>query len=205
MINDPFHPEEAIARERETHRRRIFGIICAVALTAFLLAGYAFLRRLHARQVLANQQEIQLEASSGGPKGPPLAHILVDQPSLDKGITTIGGVVRNTSQAQLTGLAIDLELHRKDGASIQKLVPVEPAVLHPQQEGAYSLKLPASDYGSVTLVGLRGDPQARLIAFTKAPGKQRPPERLPAKTVIVRKPGKPGEFINTPDNPGRVP
>ena len=204
MINDPFHPEEAIARERETTRRMIFGIICAVALTAVLLVGYALLRRLHAKQVLSNQQEVQLEANTG-PKGPPQAHILVDQPLLDKGITTIGGVVRNTSQADLSGLAIDLELHRKDGASEQKLVPVEPALLQPQQEGAYSLKLPASDYGSVTLVGLRGDPQAKLIAFTKSPGKQRPPERLPTKTIIVKRPGKPGEFINTPDNPARVP
>jgi hypothetical protein len=203
MINDPFHPEEAIARERETNRRMFFGIICAVALTAILLAGYAFLRRLHAKQVLENQAA-QTEPSTG-PKGPALAHILVDQPLLDKGITTIGGVVRNTSPAELTGLAIHLELHRKNGASEQKLVPVEPASLQPQQEGSYSLKLPASDYGSVTLVGLRGDPEAKLIAFTNSPGKQRPPERLPAKTIVVRRPGRPGEFINTPDTPVRVP
>src|ERR1051325_3483289 len=195
MINDPFHPEEAIARERETSRRMIFGIICAVALTAVLLAGYAFLRRLHAKQVIENQVA-QTEPTTG-PKGPALAHILVDQPLLDKGITTIGGVVRNTSQAELTGLAIHLELHRKNGASEQKLLLVE--------EGSYSLKLPAADYGSVTLVGLRGDPQAKLIAFTSAPGKQRPPERLPTKTIVVRKPGRPGEFINTPDTPVRVP
>ena len=204
MINDPFHPEEAIARERETTRRMIFGIICAVALTAILLVGYAFLRRLHAKQVLENQVA-QTEVSSTGPKGPALAHILVDQPLLDKGVTTIGGVVRNTSQAELSGLAIHLELHRKNGASEQKLVPVEPAKLQPQQEGSYSLKLPAADYGSVTLVGLRGDPEAKLIAFTNSPGKQRPPERLPTKTIVVKKPGRPGEFINGPDNPVRVP
>jgi len=203
MINDPFHPEEAIARERETSRRMIFGIICAVALTAVLLAGYAFLRRLHAKQVMENQVA-QAEPNTG-PKGPALAHILVDQPLLDKGITTIGGVVRNTSQAELKGLVIDLELHRKNGASEPKLVPVEPGSLQPQQEGSYSLKLPAADYGSVTLVGLRGDPQAKLIAFTTAPGKQRPPERLPTKTIVVKKPGRPGEFINTPDTPVRVP
>jgi hypothetical protein len=203
MINDPFHPEEAIARERETSRRMMFGILCAVALTAILLAGYAFLRRLHAKQVLENQVA-QTEPSTG-PKGPPVAHVLVDQPLLDKGVTIIGGVVRNTSQAELSGLAIDLELHRKNGASEQKLVPVEPGRLQPQQEGSYTLKLPAADYGSVTLVGLRGDPEAKLIAFTRSPGKQRPPERLPTKTIVVRRPGRPGEFINSPDNPVRVP
>jgi hypothetical protein len=203
MINDPFHPEEAIARERETSRRMMFGILCAVALTAILLAGYAFLRRLHAKQVLENQVA-QTEPSTG-PKGPAVAHVVVDQPLLDKGVTTIGGVVRNTSQTELSGLAIDLELHRKNGASEQKLVPIEPARLQPQQEGSYALKLPAADYGSVTLVGLRGDPEAKLIAFTSSPGKQRPPERLPTKTIVVKRPGRPGEFINTPDNPVRVP
>jgi hypothetical protein len=202
MINDPFHPEEAIARERETNRRMIFGIICAVAVTAILLAGYAFLRRLHAKQVLESQAA---QAEPTGPKGPALAHILVDEPLLDKGVTTIGGSVTNTSKAQLSGLAIHLELHRKNGASEQKLVPVEPARLQPQEQGSYSLKLPAADYGSVTLVGLRGDPEAKLIAFTKSPGKTRPPERLPTKTIVVKKPGRPGEFINGPDNPVRVP
>jgi hypothetical protein len=203
MINDPFHPEEAIARERETSRRRLFGVICAVAVTALLLAGYTVLRRLHAKQVLANQAA-QTETSTG-PKGPPLAHILVDEPSLDKGMTTIGGSVKNISEAQLTGLAIDLQLHRKNGAAEQKLVPVEPTALQPQQEGSYSLKLSASDYGSVTLVGLRSDPQSKLIAFTKSPGKQRTPERLPTKTVVIKRSGRPGEFINSPDNPVRVP
>ena len=203
MINDPFHPEEAIAREKESTRRKLFGLVCAVALTAVLLAGYAFLRRLHAKQVIANSTSIPEPAT--GPTGPPLAHILIDQPMLDKGITTIGGVVRNTSQEQLTGLAIDMELHRKNGEAEQKLVPVEPGVLRPQEEGAYSLELPAAEYSSVKLVGLRGDPQAKLIAFTNSPGRQRPPERLPTKTIIVKRPGRPGEFINTPDNPTRVP
>jgi hypothetical protein len=203
MINDPFHPEEAIAREKESTRRKLFGVVCAVAITAVLLVGYAFIRRLHTQQILANQAT--QTPVTAGPKGPPLAHVLVDQPMLEKGVTTIGGVVRNTSQEVLSGLAIDLELHRKNGASEQKMVPVQPANLQPQEEGAYLLKLQASDYGSVTLVGLRGDPQAKLIAFTKEPGKQRPPERLETKTIILKRSGRPGEFINTPDNPTRVP
>ena len=203
MINDPFHPEEAIAREKESTRRKLFGVVCALAVTAILLAGYTFIRRLHAKRVFENQ--VVQPVTTTGAKGPPLAHILVDQPSLEKGVTTIAGTVKNTSQGELSGLAIDLELHRKNGASEQKLVPVEPGKLQPQQEGAYALKLPASDYGSVTLLGLRGDPQSKLIAFTKSPGKQRPPEKLETKTIILKRSGRPGEFINTPDNPTRVP
>jgi len=204
MINDPFHPEEAIAREKESTRRKLLGVVCAVAVTAVLLVGYAVMRRLHAQQVQANA--VVPAPPDNGPKGPPVAHILVDQPSLEKGMTTIGGVVKNTSQADLNGLAISLELHRrKDGASEQKLVPIEPATLGPQEEGSYALKVSASDYGSITLVGLRADPDSKLIAFTTSPGKQRTPERLEPRTVIVKKPGRPGEFLNTPDNPTRVP
>jgi hypothetical protein len=204
MINDPFHPEEAIEREKETTRRRLFGVVCAVAVTALLLVGYAFVRRFHGQQILTNQTPPP--TTDNGPKGPPVAHILVDQPSLEKGMTTIGGIVKNTSPSELNGLTISLQLHRrKDGITEDKLVPVEPGKLQPQEEGSYSLRLPASDYGSITLVGLRADPDSKLVAFTTAPGKQRTPERLEPRTIIVKRPGRPGEFINTPDNPTKVP
>ncbi|HJX90158.1 MAG TPA: hypothetical protein VJ372_06650 [Pyrinomonadaceae bacterium] len=204
MINDPFHPEEAIERERETTRRRLFGVVCAVAITALLVVGYAFIRRFHGQQILANQTPPP--TTDKGPKGPPVAHILVDQPSLEKGMTKIGGIVKNTSPSELNGLAIALQLHRrKDGSSEEKLVPVEPGKLQPLEEGAYSLTLPASDYGSITLVGLRADPEAKLVAFTTAPGKPRAPEHLEPRTVIVKRLGRDGEFINTPDNPTKVP
>ena len=204
MINDPFHPEEAIAREKDSIRGKLLGIVCAVAVTAILLAGYAFIRRFHAQKILANQTPPP--TTDTGPKGPPVAHIFVDQPMLEKGVTTIGGVIKNTSQGELTGLAVDLELYRrKDGATEQKLVSVEPGTLQPQGEGTYSLKLSASDYASIKLVGLRADPQSKLIAYSTSAGKQRPPERLEPRTVILKKPGRPGEFINTPDNPAKVP
>jgi hypothetical protein len=204
MINDPFHPEEAIEREKETTRGRLFGVVCAVAITALLLVGYAFIRRFNSQQILANQTPPP--TTDNGPKGPPVAHILVDQPSLEKGMTRIGGIVKNTSPSELNGLAIALQLHRrKDGSSEEKLVPVEPGKLQPLEEGAYSLILPASDYGSITLVGLRANPEAKLVAFTTAPGKPRTPERLEPRTIIVKRPGHDGEFINTPDNPTRVP
>jgi hypothetical protein len=102
MINDPFHQEEAIEREKETTRRRLFGVVCAVAITALLLVGYAFIRRFYSQQILANQAPLLITDKE--PKGPPVAHILVDQPSLEKGMTKIGGIVKNTSQSELNGL-----------------------------------------------------------------------------------------------------
>lgn len=202
MINDPFHPELAIQNEKESTRLKLFGVVCAVAVTALLLVGYAYFRRFHAQEVLANATPPPVV--DNGPKGPAVAHIVIDQPSLERGTTTIGGVVKNISPNELNGLTISLVLHRrKDNGTEERSVPVAPGKLQPQEEGSYSLKVSASEYGSITLVGLHDD--AKLLAFTTSSGKQRNPERLEPKTIIVKRPGKPGEFINTPDNPTRVP
>jgi hypothetical protein len=203
MINDPFHPEEALAREKESSRRMLLGIVCAVGLSAILLVGYGYFRKRHARQVLENSAVPVVD--NGLPKGPPLAHVLIDEPSLEKGVTTIGGTVKNISERQLSGLSVSLELiHRKSGAAEQKSISLEPADLQPQQEAQYSLKVSAQQYGSIRFIGVRADPQSTLIACTTSPGKKRSLERLEPRTVVVKKSGRPGEFINTPDNPGRI-
>lgn len=207
MINDPFHPEEAIAREKESTKRKLLAVVCAVAVTAVLFVGYAFFRKRHAQQTLAAANaQVSTPGSTDIPKGPPLAHIVIDEPMLEKGITIIGGGVKNISERELTNLAIALELkRRKDGVSEQTLVPVAPAQLQPDQEGTYALRLPAQDYGSIRLVGLKADPNASLIAYTTSPGKKRPPEKLESRTIVIKRSGRAGEFINTPDNPTRVP
>ena len=204
MINDPFHPEEALAREKETSRRMWLGIVCAVGLSAILLVGYGYFRKRHALQVLENSAVPVVD--NGLPKGPPLAHVMIDEPSLEKGMTTIGGTVKNISERQLSGLSVSLELiHRKNGTAEQKSISLEPADLQPQQEAQYSLKLSAQQYGSIRFIGVKADPQSTLIACTTSPGKKRSLERLEPRTVVVKKSGRPGEFINSPDNPGRVP
>lgn len=204
MINDPFHQEEVIARERESSKRKVFAVICAVAVTAILLAGYGYFRRFHAQQVIANNTPPPVVET--GPKGPPLAHIVIDEPSLVKGTTTIGGVVKNISQQELTGLSVVIELRRRKDRGIEEaLLPVTPTPLQPEQEGSYALKVPAQDYASIRLAGLKADPQATLIAYNSSQGKKRTPERLEPRTVVVKRSGKAGEFLNTPDNPGRVP
>lgn len=203
MFNDPFHPEEALAREKETSRRMWLGIVCAVALSAILLVGYGYFRKRHARQVLENSAVPIVD--NGLPKGPPLAHVLIDEPSLEKGMTTIGGTVKNISERELSGLSVALELiRRKDAAVEQKTISLEPSSLQPQQEVQYSLKLSAQEYGSIRFIGVKADPHSTLIACTTSPGKKRPLERLEPRTVVVKKSGRPGEFINTPENPGRI-
>jgi len=205
MINDPFHPEEAIAREKDSGKRRLFAVVCAVGLTAILLAGYTYIRKYHAQQLVASNTPPPVAADSG-PKGPTLAHVVIDEPTIAKGITTIGGVVKNVSKQELTGLSVVIELRRrKDGGLEESVIPVTPAQLQPDQEGFYAVKLPAQDFASIRLAGVKADPQSNLIAYSSSQGKKRTPERLEPKTIVVKRAGKPGEFINTPDNPGRVP
>ena len=204
MINDPFHPEEAIARERDSSKRKLLAVVCAVGLTAILLVGYGYIRKFHAQKLIADTTPPP--AAETGPKGPPLAHVVVDEPTLEKGMTTIGGVVKNISKQDLNGVSIVLEFRRrKDGGIEENVLPVTPAQLKPDQEGSYSLKVSAQDFASIRLAGLKADPQSSLIAYSSSQGKKRTPERLEPKTIVVKRGGKPGEFINTPENPGRVP
>lgn len=204
MINDPFHPEEAIARERESGKRKLLAVVCAVGISAILLVGYGYIRKYHAEKVLASNAPPQVVET--GPKGPPLAHVVVDEPTLDKGMTMIGGVVKNISKQELSNLSVVIELRRRKDSGIEESVlPVTPAQLQPDQEGSYSLKVSAQEFASIRLAGVKADPQSSLIAYNSSQGKKRTPERLEPKTIVVKRAGKPGEFINTPDNPARVP
>jgi hypothetical protein len=205
MINAPLNPEDPLRQSAESTKVKLLAIVCAFAVSGLLLAGYGYMRKRHAQQMLVSSAV--LATSDNGPKGPPQAHILIDDPLLNKGDTIIGGTVKNTSDHPLTGLSISLELRRrKDGSTEQTLVPVNPAQLQPQQEGSYSLKLPVQTYASIRLVGLKADPQSTLVAYTSSPGKKRPPERFEPK-VVAGKPSssRKGGFLNTPDNPTRVP
>ena len=192
-------------RERESNKRKLLAVVLAIFATVAILVGYGYMRKRHAEKVLANSAVPA--TPNDGPKGPAVAHILIDDPMLEKGVTTIGGVVKNISKRELSGLSVALELRRrKDGKTEHATVPVEPAKLNPDQEGAYSLKLPAQTYGSIKMIGLKADPEATLISYSFSPGKKRPPEKLEPKTIIVgKRPVKDGEFINSFENPTRVP
>ena len=204
MINDPLPREDGFAEPTSSIRLKLLAIVCAVAVSAILLAGYGYIRKRHAQQTLAAKTLPALVDS--GPKGPAVAHIMIDDPLLDKGSTIIGGRVKNISKQELTGLTIALELmRRKDGGAEQASVVVEPARLHPEEEGVYTLKLSSQRYGSIRLIGLKADPQSTLVAYSSSAGKKRAPERLEPRTVIVKRSFRKGEFLNTPDNPTRVP
>jgi hypothetical protein len=203
MINNPFHQDDAVEQQHDTNRRLLLGIVCAVAITALLVTGYAYIRRYHAQRILAENQPPPVTET--GPKGPPLAHVVIDEPTLEKGFTVIGGAIKNISDRDLSDIYVVIEMRRrKDNGLEDVALPVSPPVLQSQQEGAFSLRAAAQDYASIRLAGVKAEPQSTLIAYTSSQGKKRPPERFEPKIVVVKRSGKPGEFINTPDNPGRI-
>lgn len=203
MFNDPFHPEEALTQQHDSTKRKLLAAVCAVAITAILLVGYAYVRKYHAQRNLANTVSPPPESVS---RGPALAHVVLDEPTLEKNMTTVGGVVKNISSQQFSGVSVTLELRRrKDGKTEQAVLPVTPTQLQPQEEGAYAAKFSIEDFASVRLAGVQVDPQSTLIVYSSSQGKKRAPERIQPQQIIVKRSGKPGEFINTPDNPGRVP
>src|ERR1044072_5046524 len=139
MINDPFHQEDAVARERESNKGKLLAAVCAVAVTALLLVGYGFIRKYHAQKVLADNTPPPVVET--GPKGPPLAHVVIDEPTLSNGKTTIGGVVKNISKQELTGVSVVIELRsRQNGGLEERVFAVTPAQLQPEEEGSYSVK-----------------------------------------------------------------
>jgi len=202
MFNDPFHPQEDLTQEKDSTKRKLLAAVCAVAITGMLLVGYGLVRKYHAQRVARETPPVTEPA----PKGPSLAHVVVDEPTLEKGMTTVGGVVKNISNQQLSEVSVMLEFRRrKDGKTEQTVLPVTPAQLQPQQEGSYAAKFSVDDFASVRLAGVHAGPQSTLIVYSSSQGKKRAPERLQPETVVVKRAGKPGEFINTPENPGRVP
>lgn len=204
MISDSIDSRR-LSDERRTTTLKLVAGICALLVTALLFGGYAYLRKRHAQQTL--QSLAAAEAAANPPKVRPKAEVVVDEPLLNGNDRIIGGTVRNISEEPLTGLSVKFELRRRADAKLEEVaVPVSPGRIEANQNGTYSLKIAAQKYNSIRLTSLNSDPNSSAVAFTSSQGKQRPPERLEGKTIIVTKPGsKTGEFLNSPDNPARVP
>src|SRR5215813_225288 len=133
MFNDdPFHAEEALRRQNDSTKRTLLAVVCALAVTAVLFAGFVVLRKYHEAQVRANTPP---PVPTPTPKGPALAHVVVDEPTLERDMTTVGGVVKNVSNQPLSGLTVMLEFRRrKDGKTEQTVLRVTPEDLDPQEE-----------------------------------------------------------------------
>ena len=192
-----------LEEEEKRHTRRLLvGLLCAVLLTGLVLGGYIFLRKRHERQVAAAQA---VEVRKNSPK----VEVLVDDAVVKGKITTLSGTVHNISPETLQNIAVELALRRRAGSGIEtRVVVTDAAVLPPDGRARYSLEVATQDYSTSTFMRVIGGNDRTPVAFKAMPGNPAPPMDSPAsKTVVVDKPssGKRDEFINTPNNPGRVP
>jgi hypothetical protein len=195
------HQDEFFVEPQRSVGPKLLAGVAALIITVLVFAGYAFLRKRHAQSAALVSSGTPVE-----PQKPPKALVMVDEALLQGSKTIIGGTVRNTSTEKLEGVSVELELkRRKDGVAETQIVALEPAQLEPEQEGRYALQLRVQDYGSARLVALKAGANLEPLPFATAPGLRRPPERLESKTITVGRPASKGGFLNSPDNPARVP
>lgn len=204
--NHPFEVIETTIKRDQSPIVKIVSIILALGVTAGLLIGYLIWRKNQAEKVAFEQQA---QTKPLRPALPVKAQVFMDDAIRKDAKVTISGTVQNISNEKLTNVVLDLELtHRKDAGTDVQSLKIDPADLAPTESGKYSLTL-TGDYRSIKLLRIKTGAQAEEVGFKTAPGAKRPPEHPPeTKTIIVDKPSAPKkgeEFINTPDNPSRVP
>jgi hypothetical protein len=189
-----------------TRRRMAVGVVLALLLTSAVLGGYLYLRSRHAKAELEKQLAANPPAK---PVPSPLVQVTQDEPKLKGSNAAISGVVKNISNSKLSGLTLELELTRRsDGGTERKSVAPKPVDLAPGEEGAYNLTIPR-EFRSLKVAAVRSSNSPGELAFHTVSGARRPLEGPPATKIIIENRntsrGKGEEFINTPDNPSKVP
>ena len=187
--------------ERRHGRRLLVGIICALVVTGMLLGGFLWLKKRHERQVAA---ALAVENQKKAPK----VEVFVDENIVEGKKALLGGTIHNISNETLRGIAVELQLRRRVGAGVEtRLVVPESSDLAPDARTRYSLELAAPNYSSSTFLRVVTGENREAIVFKVLPGAARPPMDPPgSKTVVVKRPAAKGdEFINSQNNPGKVP
>jgi hypothetical protein len=185
---------------------KIVSILMALAITAALLIGFLIWRKRH-QEIVGVKPQAQAPAIR--PALPLKVQVYMDEPVRKGPQALIGGTVQNISDEALSSVSLEVELtRRKDAGTEVRSIKVEPGELAPNQKGRYSLTL-TGDYRSIKLLNIKSGPASNEIGFKVAPGAARPVEHTPeTKTIIVNQPSAPKkgeEFINTPDNPAKIP
>ena len=194
------------ARPGRSSLIKIVSILLALAVTATLLVGFMFWRKRHAESVGA---EARPQAKTARPALPAKVQVYMDEAVRKGQQAIVTGTVHNISGGALSNITLEVELtRRKDASTEVRSMGVEPRELAPDQKGRYELRL-TGDYSSIKILSIKSGPDASEIGFKKDAGARRPlePPHEP-KTIIVDRPAAPKqgeEFINTPDNPARIP
>jgi hypothetical protein len=198
-----------VEKPEQSKNIKVISVLAALALTGAILAGYFMFRKSHEEKVAATKTS---QTASNRPALPTKAQVFIDEPIRKGSQVTIGGRVQNISDENLSDLYVEIELeHKKDGSLEARTIQVTPGDLGPKEEGRYNLTL-EGDYTNLKFRSLKTGSGSQEIGFKSAPGAKRPFEepRRTTKTVIVDGPRSTStkngeEFINTPDNPARIP
>ena len=188
--------------ERRHTQRLLVGMLCALLLTGAIFGGYIYLRKRHERQVAA---VVALETTK---KATTKVEVFVDDATINGKKTLLNGTIHNISNESLRNLAVELQLRRRTGGGVEtRTVTPEATDLAPDGKTRYSLELLAADYISATFSHVLAGDNGAQVAFKAFPGAARPAmEPRAPKTITVSRPAPKGEeFINGPDNPGKVP
>lgn len=192
-----------IDEEEKRHTQRLLvGMLCALLFTGAIFGGYMYLRKRHERQVAA---AVALENSK---KTTAKVEVFVDEPTVNGKKTLLAGTIHNISNDSLHDIAVELQLRRRTGGGVEaRTVRPELTELAPDGRTRYTLELLIADYVSATFSHVTAGDNHSEVAFKAFPGTPRPAMETPqAKTVTVSRPAPKGEeFLNTQDNPGRVP
>ncbi len=77
MLSDSIN-SELLLEEKTSHARKLVAAALALVLTTGLLAGYLYFRNRYAKENMVTPEQIK-SSNANVPKGPPRAHILVDE------------------------------------------------------------------------------------------------------------------------------
>lgn len=200
LETEPLPIEE---EERRHTRRLLVGMLCALLLTGSVCGGYLYLRKRHERQVAATVASEKVE------KAKAKVEVAVDQARTEGKKSILSGTIHNISNETLHNIAVELQLRRRTGGTTEaRIVMPESTELAPDAKTQYRLEVAVQDYNSATFARVVTGDTHLAVAFKAVPGADRPP--LPpnpaGRTIIVNRPApKDGEFINTEQNPGKVP
>jgi len=192
-----------IEEEEQRHTRRLLvGFLCALILTGSVLGGYLYLRKRHEGQVAAAAAAEKIEKEKAK------VEVLVDEATVDGKKSVLGGTIHNISNETLRNVAVELQLRRRTGGTVEtRVVMPQVTELAADANTRYSLEVSVQDYSSATFSRVLAGDAHLAIAFKALPGAERPPLPAPAsKTIVVSRPApRSDEFLNTEKNPGRVP
>jgi hypothetical protein len=198
--------EEPAASRSNSGRNTAIAVGCALIITGTVLGGYLYLQKRH------REAEIQKQLAANPPTvsvPKPVVQVTQDEARIKGSTAVINGTVQNISKETFPHVQVEFELTRRsDGIVESRLISLVQSDLPPGQQSSYSVTL-SKEYKSLRLSRVLAADGKTDLPFHAVPGAKRPLEGPPpTKSVIVnrrRARGTGEEFINTPDNPSRIP